>query len=300
MGGGERVVDIEVAELGELFHKRRIVLLLAFMEAGVLQQQHVAVLHFGDRSRGRLANAVGGEGDRALHDVGDRRGDGFKRIGLVRPALGPPEMREENDLAALARDLLDGRRDALDAGRIGDAAVLGRNVEVDAQEDALAGEVGVVERAEWIAHECVAFKSAKTMAVPAAHGRNEGDRELEEGRHGAQLAFHTGNPRIQIGKLGRYVPYRRLEPLKSRVDAIHLHNDLSERALEIENALLKRRTVRAPRSPCSIIDKLYNHTAELPRFSRRYQSNHMFFLEPTTFADQLDNTIVCVRRNARN
>ena len=103
MGGGEGVVDIEVAELGELFDKRRIVLFLALMEAGVFQQQHVAVVHFGDCRRRRLADAVGAEGDRALDDVRDRSGDGLERIGRVRPALGAAEMRHENHLAAFVR-----------------------------------------------------------------------------------------------------------------------------------------------------------------------------------------------------
>ena len=152
MGGGEGVIDIDVAELGELVDMGRIVLLLALMEAGVLEQKHVAVLHLGDRVVGCLADAVGREGDRPLDDVGDRGGDGFERIGLVRAALGPAEMREQNDLAALVRDLRDGRRDALDARRIGHPAVLRRNVEIDAQQNALAGDVGVVERAERFCH----------------------------------------------------------------------------------------------------------------------------------------------------
>ena len=152
MGGGEGVVHVYVAELGELFDKGRIVLFLALMEAGVLQQQHVAVVHFGD-CRGRsLADAVGAEGDRAVDDVRDRRGDGFQRIGLVRPALGPAEMRQQNDLAALVRDLRDGRRDALDARRIGHAPVLRRHVEVDAEEDAFSRDIGVVEGAERLCH----------------------------------------------------------------------------------------------------------------------------------------------------
>ena len=103
VSGGEGVVDIDVAELGELFDMGRIVLLLALMEAGVLQQEHVAVLHFGDRVVGRLADAVGAEGDRALDDVGDRGGDGLERIGFVRAALGAAEMRQKNDLAAFVR-----------------------------------------------------------------------------------------------------------------------------------------------------------------------------------------------------
>ena len=152
MGGGEGVIDVDVAKLGELGDMGRIVLLLALVEPGVLEQEHIAVLHFGDRIGSRLADAVGAEGDRPLDDVGYRRGDGLQRIGFVRFALGTAEMGKKNDLAALAGDLLDSRRDAFDAGRIRYTAVFGRNVEVDAQENALAGNLGAVERAERVAH----------------------------------------------------------------------------------------------------------------------------------------------------
>ena len=48
MGGRKGVVHIEVAELGEFIHEGRIVLLLALVEARVLKEKHVAVLHRGD------------------------------------------------------------------------------------------------------------------------------------------------------------------------------------------------------------------------------------------------------------
>ena len=170
MGGREGVVDIEVAELGELLDEGRVVLFLALVEAGVLQEQNVAVLHLGDGVGGDLADAVGREGDRALDDVGDRDGDRPQRIGLVRAALGPAEMGEQNDLAALVRDFVDRRGDALDARRVGHPAVFRGDVEVDSQEDALAGDIGVVECAERFGHVHVAFNRANTMAVAQQAG----------------------------------------------------------------------------------------------------------------------------------
>ncbi len=73
-----------------------------------------------------------------------RRGDGLERILRVR-SLRPAEVREQDHLAALVRDLGDGRRDALDAGRVGDLAVLGRHVEIDAEQNALSVHVGLIE-----------------------------------------------------------------------------------------------------------------------------------------------------------
>ena len=152
VGGREGVVDIDVAELGHLLDESRIVLLLALVEAGVLEQEDVAVLHFGDGVGGDLPDAVVREGDRALDDLGDRGSDGLQRIFLVPGAFRPAEMGEQDHLAALVGDFGDRRGDALDARRVGHLAVLGRNVEIDPQEDALAREAGVVERAEWFAH----------------------------------------------------------------------------------------------------------------------------------------------------
>ncbi len=152
VGGGEGVIDVDVAELGERVDMGRIVLLLALVKAGVFEQEHVAIVHFGDRVFRCLADAIRAESDGTLDDVGDRRGDGLQRIGFVRPPLGSAEMREQNDLAALVSDLRDGRCNALDARRIGHAAVLRRDIEIDAQQHALADQVGVVEGPEGCGH----------------------------------------------------------------------------------------------------------------------------------------------------
>ena len=88
------------------------------------------------------ANATG-----RLHDPRHLGGDRPQRILRIGP-LGTAEMRQQDHLAALVGDLGDGRGDFFDAGRVGDLAVLHRHVEVDAQQHALALEVGVVEPTE--------------------------------------------------------------------------------------------------------------------------------------------------------
>jgi hypothetical protein len=161
----EGVVDIDVAKRGERLDDLWIVFLLALVKAGVLKQQDVAVLHLGDGVRGHLADAGGCKGNRALDDVGDRRRDRPQRIGLVRTALGPAEMGEQNDLAALVRDLLDGGGDAFDARRVSHTAIFGGDVEVDAQENAFAGDIGFVQRAEGFAHAALADKESRFRLV---------------------------------------------------------------------------------------------------------------------------------------
>ena len=130
--GRERVVDPDVAELGEFGNEGRIVLLFLFMEAGVLQAEDIAVLHRGHGLGRGLADAVLGEGDRLLDDLRQRFGDGLQRI-LGIASLRPAEMRKQDDLAALVGNFGDGWRDALEPGRVGNAAVVHGHVEVDAQ-----------------------------------------------------------------------------------------------------------------------------------------------------------------------
>jgi len=77
--------------------------------------------------------------------VGDLGGDRLERI-LAAAPLGAAEMRQQDHLAALVRNLEDGRSHALDTGCVGDLAVAQRHVEVDAQEDALACHIGLIER----------------------------------------------------------------------------------------------------------------------------------------------------------
>ncbi len=94
-----------------------------------------------------LADAVLGEGDRALDDLRQRLGDRFQRV-LGIAAFRAAEMGEQDHLAALVGNLGDGGGNALEPGGVGDAAAFHGHVEVDAQQHALALHVDVVEGAE--------------------------------------------------------------------------------------------------------------------------------------------------------
>ncbi len=89
MGDRKRVVDPDVAERGERRDEAWIVLLLADVEAGVLEAEDVAVLHRGDRRVGHRADAIIGEGDVTLQMRRQHRGDGLERIlGVAAPSAG--------------------------------------------------------------------------------------------------------------------------------------------------------------------------------------------------------------------
>ncbi len=147
MCGGKCVVDPDVAELGQFRDKGGIVLFLFRVEAGVFQAEDVAILHRGDRLGSGLADAIVSKSNRLLDHLRERRSDRLQRL-LGVATLGPAEMREQDDLAALVGDFRDGRRDALQACRIGDAAILHGHIEVDAEQHALSFDIDVVEGAE--------------------------------------------------------------------------------------------------------------------------------------------------------
>jgi len=130
-----------------LIDESGVVAFFPSVEACVLQAQDIARFHRIDRRQGLFAHAILGKRHRPFEDTRNRRRQQLqrlRRIGSVRT----PEMGEQDDLAALVRNLTDGRSGTLDAGGVRNRAVLDRDVEVDAQEHALALEVDLVERAE--------------------------------------------------------------------------------------------------------------------------------------------------------
>ncbi len=153
VGGGEGVVDVDVAELGQLLGEGRVVLLLALVVAQVLQQQHAAGLQRLDRGLGVGTHAVVGERDVLAEQLGQRLDHRLQAHLRHAAALGPVEVGDEHHLGALAGQLADGRQGGAQARVVGDVALAAglshRDVEVDADERRLAGEVaGLIEGPE--------------------------------------------------------------------------------------------------------------------------------------------------------
>ena len=144
----EGVVDIGIAERRQRLRKTRIVGLLALVEAQIFEQRDLARLEGGDNPLRLGTDAVGRKlhrpaADRAAQRLDDRA-QGLRRVGPFRA----PEMRHDDHLGAFRDQRLDGRRKALDAGRIGDLAVLDRHVQIGADQHALPADIEIVDRAE--------------------------------------------------------------------------------------------------------------------------------------------------------
>ena len=123
MGGAERVVDEDVAALGELCRVAGVVLRLPRVESGVLENGDAVV-----------TDKLGEPGPNGIH--------GVRRPILI--CLRPAEMRAHPDLGGARVDEVAERRERrADTRVVCDGPVLERNVEIGTDENDLACDLGV-------------------------------------------------------------------------------------------------------------------------------------------------------------
>ncbi len=167
VGRAEGVVDIDIAELGELFGEVRLVLFLFLVEADVFEQQHVAVLQRIGRLLGLGADAVAGELHRFAQKLAEPVGARLERILGLRPALGPAKVRHEDHPAAAIDDVLDRRQRHDDTPIVGDLAAFEGHVEIDAHEHALTFDIHI--RNSLLSHKLsLGFRGAEMLRGRAA------------------------------------------------------------------------------------------------------------------------------------
>ena len=146
VAGAEGVVNVSVGQAGQLLAESGLVLGLLLAETGVLQQNDLAVAHGGNSSLGVLADDIvivrkGNRLAQLLAQADSNGGQAELGLGAV---LRLAQMAAQNDLSAVGNQLLDGRQCGVDAVIVGDNAVLHRDVEVAANQYALAGVVLIV------------------------------------------------------------------------------------------------------------------------------------------------------------
>ena len=110
----------------------------------VLQQNDIAVAHCGDLGLGILTIGVFSQRDldaEQLAETSSDRGKGQFRNDL---ALRTAEVSHQNDLRAFFAQGLNGRQSGLDTTVIGDRGAVQRNVEIGANENALALEISKI------------------------------------------------------------------------------------------------------------------------------------------------------------
>ena len=92
------------------------------MEAQVFEQQHVAVFERLGRGFGFRTDAIGREGHGLAEQLRQARGRGFQAHFGIGFALGPAQVRGQNQPAAALHNVLNGGQRGLDARVIRDFA----------------------------------------------------------------------------------------------------------------------------------------------------------------------------------
>ena len=134
MRGAEGVVDVGVGQRGVARGQLRVVLGLARLEADVLEHHDVPVGN---------GVEIAGERDVGAEQLGQPRRDGREAEVQVAP-LRPPEVGGQQEPRATAAQLLQGRQRGADPRVVPNDPIFQRDVEVDADEDALALELAEV------------------------------------------------------------------------------------------------------------------------------------------------------------
>ena len=146
MRRAERVVDVVLGQVRQLPGELLVVGFFFGVEAQVLEQQRLALFQLRRDFLGFRADALGTEADvlaarqflveQHAQPLGHRL-QTHLGIGL---ALGPAQVRSQNQARPVAQRIFDGGQGFADAGIVHDAPVFQRHVEIDAHENAVAVE----------------------------------------------------------------------------------------------------------------------------------------------------------------
>ncbi len=141
----ERVVDVDVGVGRELRGELRVVGLFLGVEPEVLEQQQLPRSQALEGILGAEPERVPRHRDVATQQFGEALADGPQAQAVGHLAVRPAEVARQDHPGTLLDEQQDGRDRGPDPRVIGDLAVGQRDVEVDADEDAFAGDVGVAD-----------------------------------------------------------------------------------------------------------------------------------------------------------
>ncbi len=147
--GPEGVVHVELAEGGEPVGEGGVVLLLAGLEAEVLEQEHLPLAEVAGRPLRLVPDDVVDEADVTAEMPGEDGDDRRERVPVVPPALGAAEVGTGDDLGAVLDEPPERGHRGAHPQVVGDVAVVVQgDVEVVADQDPPAADVGPVDGAE--------------------------------------------------------------------------------------------------------------------------------------------------------
>ena len=152
VGGAEGVVDVDIAEGGELaghvplrFLEVGPLTFFGGVKAGVLEHQDLPGLQGGGLRRNGVADTVIGDRNVALQQFLQTRGGRRQTHFGHALAFGAAEMAHQYEAGALVKDVFDGRLGGTYAGVISYRIAVERNIEVNPHDDAFTGKLDVAD-----------------------------------------------------------------------------------------------------------------------------------------------------------
>ena len=141
MSSAESIIDKDVSHGGQSLAQLGIVLGLALLKTGVLQQHHFAVLQSGSLGVSVFTGHILGH----AQQLGDAVCNHLKaQLGLPL-TLGLAHVGAQDNLGIVVHQVLDGGHGSDNTLVRGDFAVLGGDVEVAAAQHPLAGDVDILD-----------------------------------------------------------------------------------------------------------------------------------------------------------
>ena len=146
MGGSESVVYKYVAEGSQIFGESLSVLGLFRSVTGVLQQDHIAVLHGLNRSFciGAYHFRIRSELHFLAKQFGKTDSNGSQGQLRLRLSLGFSKMGAQNYLSAVSDQLLNGGKRCNQTVLVGDLSILQRNVEITSAENSFSLYIDII------------------------------------------------------------------------------------------------------------------------------------------------------------
>ena len=132
------IVHIQIAKFGKRLREGRVIGFLARLEADILEQRDIAVLHVLDDFSWHVANCVMAKNDGLMNQRMQIFADRAQRIFFRRLSLGPSEMRHQDRLGSVLAQVIDRRQTLPDSRVISDsnfaAARFGRHIKIHAHQ----------------------------------------------------------------------------------------------------------------------------------------------------------------------
>ena len=146
MRRAKSVIDIDIAQIGQLPAEFGVILGFAGVETQIFQQQDLTRLQPGSHGRHFGTNAVRSHEHLLFQQRAQMTGHGLKRKLRGRSPFGPPQMGADDQRGPTVKGQLEGRQALPDTIVIDDCLAFQRHIVVDTNEHSFPAHVYFIKK----------------------------------------------------------------------------------------------------------------------------------------------------------